>query len=367
MATYTHDIRCWLALSSSVLLIFGLGACATTSDAKRQAGGRPDWVDGRSAQYAEPRYFTGVGHARARQTAEAHAYAAIAKIFEVAVQQHSKDFEAYTQRVAADGASQENRLTLEQLTKVSTDKVVENVRIAEVWDDPADGLTYVLAVLDRRQAGTALRQRLTALDVEIAESLRTAQEANSRLQVVRGLHRAYRNLLVREVFNADLRVIHASGVGIPSDQSIEEVRSALDDYLARYFTVAVEVEGDAPREVRAYLTEGLTQAGFYVLNGDASGTQTVHRRDPAAIIARVRVHLLKTDLGDPQWHYIRWQARFSLYDTHAQQTFGSLNRAGREGHLTLAEARLRALRALQQEVLTDLSQRLVAFVYGASE
>lgn len=352
--------RCAVLLSSLVLALL-LGACATTSGGKGQ---RPDWVDGRSSEYPDEQYLIGVGHARARQTAEERAYAAVARIFEAEVEQFSKDFESYVQRSNADDGRPQQQLTLEQLTTVATKKAVENVRLAETWVNPAEGLTYVLAVLNRQQAATALRQRINALDLEIDESLQTAREANSRLQVVRGLHRALTRLLWRAAYNADLRVVSVNGRGISTEQSIEEVRGALEDYMARHFKVAVEVQGDTPQEVRAYLTEGLTREGFHVLSAAAGGPQVVSRSNQANIIARIQVRLHEADLKNPPWKHVRWQANFSLYDVEAGQTFGSLNRGGREGHLSLAEARNRALRALQKEVLSDLSARLVAFVYG---
>ena len=365
--TWNRTSGRFAVLLSSLVLTLLLGACATTPSGKARSAGQPDWVDGRSSEYPDEQYLIGVGHAGARQTAEERAYAAVARIFEAKIEQFSKDFESYVQRSNADDGRPQQQLSLEQLTTVATKKAVENVRLAETWFNPADGLTYVLAVLNRQQAAAALRQRISSLDLEIDESLRTAQEANSRLQVVRGLHRALTRLLWREAYNADLRVVSLHGRGMPTQQSIEEVRGALEDYMARHFKVAVEVQGDAPQEVRAYLMEGLTREGFHVLSAVGGEPQVVSRSNRANIVARVQVRLHEADLQNPPWKHVRWQANFSLYDVQAGQTFGSLNRGGREGHLSLAEARHRALRALQKEVLHDLSARLVTFVYGNQE
>ena len=96
---------------------------------------KPDWIDGVSAAYPSSQYLLGVGQAESRAAAEDQAYAAVARIFKAEVSAQAKDWESYLVIEQRGHSSEERRLTLDNLTRVSTDKVLENVRIVDRWVD----------------------------------------------------------------------------------------------------------------------------------------------------------------------------------------------------------------------------------------
>src|SRR5207237_7775765 len=106
-----------------VLLPLLLAACAGASRA-------PDWVSGTKASaYPDERYLIGVGQADSRQAAEERAYAAVARIFKADIMSQSKDSETYFNLERKGNIQTEHRLAIETVTKVTTDKLLENVRI----------------------------------------------------------------------------------------------------------------------------------------------------------------------------------------------------------------------------------------------
>ena len=88
---------------------------------------KPAWIDGVSADYPSAQYLTGVGQGDNRAVAEDRAYAAVARIFKAEVSAQSKDWESYLVVEQRGSSRDERRLTLDNLTRVSTDKVLENV------------------------------------------------------------------------------------------------------------------------------------------------------------------------------------------------------------------------------------------------
>ncbi len=175
--------------------------------------GKPGWVDGRSVEYPSTQYLTGVGQAGTRSNAEDQAYASVARIFKSEVAAQAKDWESY-RIVENHGASNaERRLTIDNVTKVSTDKVLENVRIADVWHDSDNRLYYALGVMNRSQAEAALMEKVSALDRAIDADVAESRQTTDKLAKVRALRRAGKNLVLREVYNTDLRVIRLSGQG----------------------------------------------------------------------------------------------------------------------------------------------------------
>ena len=126
--------------------------------------GKPGWVDGRSAEYPSTQYLTGVGQADTRSNAEDQAYTAVARIFKAEVAAQAKDWESYLVVENRGVSNAERRLTIDNVTKVSTDKVLENVRIADVWYDSDSRSYYALSVMNRSQAEAALMEKVSALD-----------------------------------------------------------------------------------------------------------------------------------------------------------------------------------------------------------
>ena len=86
---------------------------------------KPDWIDGVSDAYPSGQYLVGVGQAESRAVAEDRAYAALARIFKAEVSAQAKDWESYLVIEQRGHSSAERRLTLDNLTRVSTDKVLE--------------------------------------------------------------------------------------------------------------------------------------------------------------------------------------------------------------------------------------------------
>ena len=121
-------------------------------------------MDGQSSEYPSAQYLLGMGQADNRNGASDQAYAAVARIFKVEVAAQAKDWESYLVVESRGSTQTERRLTLDNLTKVSTDKVLENVSIKDTWYDTSKGLYYALAAMNRPQAEASLMERMADLD-----------------------------------------------------------------------------------------------------------------------------------------------------------------------------------------------------------
>src|SRR5215813_4253397 len=167
MITTLFSIR---RLINLVLVILAFAGCSWLG-----GHAKPDWIDGVSRTYPAEQYLLGVGQSDNRATAEDQAYAAVARIFKAEVNAQAKDWESYLVIEQRGHSSAERRLTLDNLTSVSTDKVLENVQIVERWVDVQTGLHYALAGMHRLQAETAFMERITELDRSIKDDVEEAQ------------------------------------------------------------------------------------------------------------------------------------------------------------------------------------------------
>lgn len=329
---------------------------------------KPAWIDGVSPDYPSAQYLTGVGQGDNRAVAEDQAYAALARIFKAEVSAQSKDWESYLLVEQRGSSRDERRLTLDNLTRVSTDKVLENVKIVDRWYDTKKGLHYALAGMHRSQAETAFMERMNELDRSVQADVDEAHRTPDKLAKVRALRRAIRNLILRETYNADLRVIRASGQGTSPPNRVQELTRELEDYLSSNLVLAVAVTGDQVEPVQRALTEGLIREGLHVTSMASGMEQQMGGSGPIPeLLVRGMVRVWPIDIRDPQFMYVRWCSDFEVVDVVSQQVVGAISKGGKEGHLSEREATAKVIRVMQQDMSADVAKAIAAHVYGESE
>ena len=331
---------------------------------------KPDWIEGVSAAYPSRQYLVGVGQAESRVVAEDRAYAAVARIFKAEVSAHAKDWESYLVIEQRGQSSAERRLTLDNLTRVSTDKVLENVQIVDRWVDVQKGFHYALAGMYRPQAETSFMERITELDRSIRDDVEEAHRGSDKLAKVRALRRAARNLVLRETYNTDLRVIRPSGQGIVASYRVSELTHELERFLTTNLVLAVAMAGDQAEPMQRALTEGLLKEGLQVtsrtwrgdwsMDGDSSGSSP-------ELLVRGVVRVWPIDVRDPQFKFVRWCSDLEVVDVTSQRVVGALSKGGKEGHLSEREATAKVVRVMQQAFSIDVAKAIAGYVYGELE
>lgn len=336
----------------------------------RFAGGAspPDWVDGTSQAFPPTHYLVGVGRADTRTGAEKQAYAAVSRIFSAQIDAQSKDWESYLLVEQRAQHSTERRLTLESVIRVSTEKTLENVRILDAWFDRKERQYYALAGIEKAPAEAALLERLRDLDQTIAAQVGEADQTPDKLIRVRNLKRAVKNLVLREAQNTDLRVIRASGQGVPAAYQIVDLVQALERYLSENLAVAVYFSGEQSEPVRRALTQGLVQRGLSIAGAsrasdDARGGESLR----ADLVVTGTVRLWPLTIPDPRFTYVRWCADAVIEDLTTKRILGAVSKGGKEGHLTEREAVAKAVRVMQQEFSVDIARSIAGYVYGEME
>lgn len=358
-------MRRFTIIACSLFTLLTLGGCAWVGQNKP-----PAWILGPSKDYPPDQYLTGVGQADAQDAANDRAYGAVAKIFKAEVNAQARDWESFLQFENRGTTAVERRLTLDHVTNVSTDKVLENVRIMAGWSDDKTGQHYALAVMNRAQAGTAMLGRIGELDDTVEAELKEFRQAQDKLAKLRHLRRAIKSLVLREAHNADLRIIRQSGQGAASTYKVAELTAELEQFMATNLAISVNVTGTQAEPVRRAVMEGLIREGLPVLatplvqaatNGQTGGEAGA---SPLVLLAKGTVRLWNANVPDPRFRYVRWCSDFVVVEADSQRVVGAVSRSGKEGHLTEGEAAAKAVRVMQQELTSELAKTLAGYVYG---
>ena len=320
-------------------------------------GGKPPWIDGESRQFPSDSYLTGVGYGNDRSTAEDKARAEIAKIFTSHIDSSNRTYqEIFESRTGGKSRSAES-INFEEIIRVSTRKVLSGVRIGRVYRDPSSAPEYyALAVLDRSQAAEILRERIVELDRQIEQLLSESRAHTDKLTQIKLLQSCIEQHALRQAYNAELRIVAGSGRGIPPSINIAEIKTQFTEVLLKDFLIALSVQGSRADEVRRSLVEALNSKGFSI--SDQIGK--------ASVLARGKIEIKPIPQSQAEWKFVRWNAYFDLVDQNGGAVFGSVQKSGKSGHLTTAQAEDRAVRSIRQSLAVEISEDLSNYILQQS-
>ena len=318
-------------------------------------GKRPAWVEGDSIQYPATRYLTGVGYAPDRKSAEDRARAEIAKIFYSKIDSQTSSYQEYLETTSKGKSRTEETFSIEEITRVSTQKVLSGVRISKVYQSTGpEAVFYALAVLDRDQSATILSDKIQELDQGIKGLVIRAQGEEDTLAKIKSLKQSIQNYILREAYDAELRIVSRSGAGISPATHFTEIKSRLESILLRDFFVGVSVTGNRAGEIQEVLVQGLNQQGFSI-------SKDLSR---ANVLVRGAVEIKALDRGTPKWKYVQWRAHFDMVDMKGGAVFGSVSKTGREGHLNLQQAENRAVRKIRKALTTEITEKMRRYIFS---
>ena len=318
-------------------------------------GEQPDWVAGSSARYPSDRFLSAVGYGKERAAAEDKARAELAKIFYTEIDASNRTIQSIMESTAGSRTDSRETVDFQEVINISTNKILSGVRIAEVYDPGRDGShIYALAVLDRHQTQTILQSKIEGLDRDVRQLLAASDRQADKLLRIKTLQACVQKHVLRQAYDAELRIVDPDGKGITAPIAFTEINQRLVDTLLKDFFIAVSVEGARADDVRRALTEALNQNGFTV-SGDLS---------KAVVLARGTIEINPIDHNVAGWKFVRWNAYFDLVDRHGDAVFGSVQRSGKEGHLTLSQAEERAVMKIRKTLAVDISEDLKKFIFS---
>ncbi|MDR4496172.1 MAG: LPP20 family lipoprotein [Nitrospirales bacterium] len=328
------------------LSIFG-GGCAWFAGEST-----PEWIRSPHQSYPPERYLTGIGEAESREQAERRAYAAVARVFSAKVKAQSMDHERYSLQESGESHQTRRELQLDHRMQVTTNKVLENVKVLDIWYQPSTRHFFAFAGLDRQQAEQSIVERLQDWDVKIENMLDQGRTHPQKIQRIRGYKQAITLLANRDVLNADLRVIRASGESLPSSYRISQIQREFTDFVAKELVISVTIEGDDHEDIERAILEGLKQEGLLGHTAKVASWET----EDLAIVGQG--HLWNLDIPDPLFTYVRWCGDIDIYENPSHRLIGVISETGREGHITEQEARVRANSAMQRVLSHEVARLL---------
>jgi hypothetical protein len=319
---------------------------AASGPALRTGEARPLWVDSPETVYNRRSFVAAVGSGSSREQAERNAFVALSSIYSLSLQADQTTTNSYQEMVKTGQTSAwYEDSSLEESIRTSTAMDLVGAEIREVWS--GDGLFYAVAVMENAQTERLYTRMIqenqkvidTLTDIPLAR--RNNMDAFARFRFAATLAEA------NKVFANVLSVI---GAPVPAEmRRSEDYRLASADII-KAIPVSVTVEGDRENRIRSAFTAALSAAGFRT-----GGTNAPYQ-------LQARLSFSGAQLPNQSNQFVRYVLDGNFVDTRDGEILFPYNINGREGHLNISEAELRALRAAETTIKNDYTGALLGFL-----
>lgn len=233
----------------------------------------PDWLEGTSSKYPEPRYFIGVGSVplglggerQQMDRAGDKARAEIAKILRSDIEVETRSERVVTGTSARRSKDQASKSLQSEVVRASAGEILEGVEIKQYYRDKRSKMLYALAVLDRIEAAkrlgkaaTLTKERLLA-EMDVGDAM---QAERRYLPAISHFRKAIDLATALRRQNELIGVMKPTGLSsldnAPNyEVDIAKIIGGIKDKIR--FTVNVSGPGE---KVRLYIIQGLSAAGY---------------------------------------------------------------------------------------------------------
>lgn len=307
----------------------------------------PDWLDGKSKRYPAELYLSGQGSADDLDDAKDRARADLAKQFEVAVYEHSRQEQQYSKQ-QQDGESVESlqqSVTRQLITQ--TTRTVQGIEIADTWHDKTSHKHHALAILSRHKAKQQFEQQIRSLDEQTAQRLKQADSESDLLRKSALLQRAIDHQQQRATTQNALQVVDAGGRGIPAGISLGELQRTRDTLIGR-ITLSPAGEGGMAERLQALLSGNAASAGFQI--GAAGQADYL-------LIAEAK---LDPAIKEKGWIWLRGTLQLTLRDKNDQDV-GVQRWPLKAASTTLEQSEQRLLSDIDKMLKQELRSSVLGF------
>jgi len=242
--------------SLSLLLYLSLVTACSTSGPKQ-----PDWINATSSDYPANAYLLGRGQSDNRALAQDRARADLGKIFQLRVIEESEDIVKFESQDPAAKEAGKTTSSASRYITTQTDQIIAGIRIAELWQDPANKQFHALAVLDRNQAANDLRLAIQQQDTATEHEITIARQKDNLFRQLGHASQAVAIQAGRYENQRMLKIIEPTGMGIPPVYNLASLRADRDSLLQRVH-IELRLLNDPIGGIEPILQGALARAGF---------------------------------------------------------------------------------------------------------
>ncbi|MDR1230237.1 MAG: hypothetical protein LBK61_02425 [Spirochaetaceae bacterium] len=334
---------------SIVLIATVLSACATGA----KKGGTPLWAYDLKAVYPDRDWLAAVEQSATRKNAESAAVDALARIFRTDVLGVTNAYMEYAQTITSEkrkktASLDESRFFAQNVTTTASVSGLIGVVTETAQDDK--GIWWANARMNRAECAAVYAKTVRENEKIIADLRADAEQHPGTLDAYADLRFAVIVAQVTDDLQSKLAILDSSAARRGVAYGNTDALRAEAITIARSVLIDVRVSGDDGGRLANALSAYLTKQGFRTGPDGEYTLAATYTAEPVE---------LPNSRG---YQYVRYVFQTALRNRTGNDVF-AWSENGREGHITEADARQRALRATEDAVSDgNFTQKFEAYL-----
>ncbi|GHV90685.1 hypothetical protein AGMMS50268_11880 [Spirochaetia bacterium] len=333
---------------AGLLLIMMWASCATSSggNAGAAAEAAPLWVTDRNAAFPDSRWLCVVESDRDKNTAQAAALNALARVFRTDILAVTNAYQEFAQVAAGSGnkkiaAFTESKDFAQEVTTTSNITGLIGVQ-SDVWT-AKDGMSHANARMNRAECAARYSAMIRENEKVIGLLKEEAARSPGTFDAFESLNFALTVAVVTDSFQSLLEVLDSGATSRRPNYGNADAVKLLVQEAARSVIITVQVQDDVSDRIAKAFAAFLEKKGFRTNSSGAN-----------SYLLAAKLELEDVALGNNQPNkFVRYLLTAGLKDGDGKEVF-SYSGNGREGHVSESEARQRALRAAEASIASGV-------------
>jgi hypothetical protein len=337
-----------ILVGSALVLLCMIASCATASGGKSaaaaSAGKAPLWVSDRNAAFPDSQWLCAVESAQDKNTAQAAAMNALARVFRTDIQGISSSYQEFAHVAASSdkkkiAAFTESRDFAQEVTTSTNITGLIGVQ-SDVWT-AKDGTAYANARMNRRECAARYAAMIRENEGVIGLLKEEAARAPETFDAFESLNFAVTVAVVTDYFQSLLEVLDPAATSRRPNYGNADTVRLLALNAARSIVITVQVNGDTSGRIAKAFSSFLEEKGFRT-NSAGSNSYLL------ATVFELEDVVLGSSSNQSN-KFVRYVLNTSITHNDGKEVF-SYSGNGREGHISESAARQRALRAAETAI-----------------
>ncbi|MCC7430116.1 LPP20 family lipoprotein [bacterium] len=314
-----------------VSLVLSLTSC-TSAQKTKQSENTPFWLENPNKKFPQSLYLTSVGEGDTRKAAEQNAVASLSMIFEATIKAENTTEQRYKELFSEENSSFEKETKVKQNVKIGSSQTLFNLQFAESYTDKL-GKTYVLAYLNRLETAEIYEEKISKNSEQIIFYTKQAEQTADPIKKYAFLNAASVVSEVNKVLESQLKIISPDFPSSYQKGYNENELSQATSEATKNIVFSVKLEGE--EKVTELVKEWLSNQGFVV------GENSILK-----INGKTNFEEIATERTEK---FVRWSLNLNVSNLE-DNTIVSFAESGRDAHLTVSEAKTRALRSIKEKI-----------------
>ncbi|MEA2097293.1 MAG: hypothetical protein U9P73_11475 [Candidatus Cloacimonadota bacterium] len=329
----------------SIILILILSCAA---HAKKRKDSKPEWLKNPKAVYSEQMFLTAVGEGDSRRDAESMAAGNLARIFESNIKAEETVNQRYMELTKNDKTDFEEQTDVSKSVNIKSQQTLFNIQYGESYTDDV-GRIYAIVYLNRMKTAEIYENKINKNAARIDYFMGIADKSGDPILRYAAMNAASAVSSINELLIAQLTIIFPSAIDMLEinynhNKIVKDANSA-----AANVSCKITIQNDEENKIAIMLEELVNDLGFVLFK------ESVLRIDGNIILEKTD---LKRDL-----EFIRYELQINVKD-NKDNVIVSMSEKGREGHVSVSEAKARAIRTLSKKINKQLKKKLIAYFDG---